>query len=137
MIHVFVGNKGAGKTKRMISYANDDARRAKGHIIYVSDNLEDIFQLNSNIRLVDLSNFTINSVDNLKSFIYGIISQDYDIDKIFIDNLSSILNDDSKSISKFMDFAGKLGLQQNIDFILGINNIKDEYSQYKAEYIAV
>lgn len=103
MIQVLAGEKGSGKTKRLITMANELVSDLKGHVVYVSTNMESIFDLNSSIRLIDVSQFPISSVDSFVGFIYGILSEDYDIECIVVDNLNNILKEDNVSLPRFLN----------------------------------
>jgi hypothetical protein len=137
MIQVLTGEKGSGKTKRMISLANDLASEAKGHVVYVSNNSEGMFELHSAIRLIDVSQFPISCVNSFIGFVCGILSEDYDIEIIFIDNLLSILSDDVDALHKFLLAAKKIAENYGIRFVLGVKGSKEKFPQFEAEYIAV
>lgn len=137
MIQVLTGEKGAGKTKKMISLANDQVKNSKGNIVYVSNNLESMFQLNSSIRLMDVSQFPISSLDSFVGFLYGIISSDYDVEAIFIDNLNVILKDDNESICQFFDHLKNMSENYGIRFITGVKGSSSVLPELDVEYIAI
>lgn len=137
MIQVLTGEKGAGKTKKMISLANDLVKNSKGNIVYVSNNLESMFQLNSSIRLMDVSQFPISSLNSFVGFLYGIISSDYDVEAIFIDNLNVILKDDNESICQFFDHLKNMSENYGIRFITGVKGSSSVLPELDVEYIAI
>lgn len=137
MIQVLTGEKGSGKTKKMISLANELVRSSKGNIVYVSNNLESMFQLNSKIRLMDVSQFPISNLDSFVGFLYGIVSSDYDVEVVFIDNLNVILNDNNQSIPKFVDYLKDISAKYGIRFITGVKGSTSTLPELEVEYIAV
>lgn len=137
MIQVLTGEKGAGKTKKMISLANDQVKNSKGNIVYVSNNLESMFQLNSSIRLMDVSQFPISSLNSFVGFLYGIISSDYDVEAIFIDNLNVILKDDNESICQFFEHLKNMSKNYGIRFITGVKGSSSILPELDVEYIAI
>lgn len=137
MIQVLVGDRGAGKTKKLISIANESAGKSNGHLVYISNNSESMFQLDSSVRLIDISSFPISSIDSLTGFIYGVLSQDYDIETIFIDNLSCILNDNHEDVAGFLKSAQIVSKNENVKFVFGIKCLKGEIENIEAEYLAV
>ncbi len=137
MIQVLTGEKGSGKTKKMISLANELVNSSKGNIVYVSNNLESMFQLNSKIRLMDVSQFPISNLDSFVGFLYGIISSDYDVETIFIDNLNVILNDNNQSIPQFVEYLKDLSVKYGIKFITGVKGSSNTLPELEVEYIAV
>jgi predicted ATP-dependent serine protease len=137
MIRVLAGEKGTGKTKKMLSLANELLTQSKGHIVYISNNSESMFELNSSIRLVDVSQFPISTIDSFIGFLYGVISEDYDIESIFIDNLSTILNEDGDGIQRFFDIAREVAHKYNITLYVSMRNNTIEMVENEVEYIAV
>lgn len=137
MVQVIAGDRGSGKTKRLLSIANETAEKTNGHIVWISINSEGIFELDSSIRHVNVSSFPISSVDSLVGFIYGMLSQDYDIESIFIDNLSVILNDDTDAVTDFLKSAKKISEKAEVNFVFGVKNMKCELENVEAEYLAV
>jgi predicted ATP-dependent serine protease len=137
MVQVITGEKGAGKTKKLISLANEMVSNSKGHIVYISNNSEHMFDLNSHIRLVDSSQFPISSIDSFIGFVFGIISEDYDIDTIFIDNVNNIFKDNFEQIEHFIKTIKFAEEKYGINFILGIRAPKDKEFNVEVEYLAV
>lgn len=137
MIQVLTGEKGSGKTKKMISLANELALESKGHIVYISDNLEGMFQLEQSIRLNDISQFPISCLDSFVGYLYGLISQDYDTECIFIDNLNTILKENNDAICKFFEFARDISSKFNVKFITGVKGNSCKMPELELEYIAV
>lgn len=137
MIQVLTGEKGSGKTKKMISLANELDLESKGHIVYISDNLEGMFQLNKNIRLNDVSQFPISSLDAFVGYLYGLISQDYDTECIFIDNLNKILKENNDAICQFFEYAREISSKFNVKFVTGVKGDSFKMPELEIEYIAV
>lgn len=137
MIQVLTGEKGSGKTKKMISLANELALESKGHLIYISNNLEGMFELNQSIRLNDVSQFPISSLDSFVGFLYGLISQDYDTECIFIDNLNMILQENNDAICEFFEYARDISSKFNVKFITGVKGASLKIPELELEYIAV
>lgn len=137
MIQVLTGEKGSGKTKKMVSLANDLVSQVSGHVVYISNNSEVMFELDSHVRLIDVSQFPITSDDMFAGFLYGVISQDYDIDTIFIDNLNTILNEKAESIENIFNAAKNISTQHNINLYFGLRNAAEKIGQPEIEYIAV
>lgn len=137
MIRVLAGEKGTGKTKKMLSIANEHSTQSKGHVIYISNNSESMFELNSPIRLVDVSQFPISTVDSFIGFLYGVISEDYDIEYLFIDNLSTILKEDGDGIQRFFDSAREISSKYSINMYISMRKNGIEVAENEIEYIAV
>ena len=105
MVKLIAGKKGSGKSKQMIQLANDEVKKSDGNIVYLDDNDRNIFDLDHNIRFIDISEYDIKSVDGFVGFISGMLSRDYDIDKIFIDGILKSVKTD---VSLLPDIFQKL-----------------------------
>lgn len=137
MIQVLTGEKGSGKTKRMIALANDITYQSKGHVIYISTNSESMFDLNSSIRLIDVSQFPISSVNSFIGFIYGILSEDYDVETILIDNLSTIISEEDEDSQRFFETLKQISDSYGIRFVLGMRTYENLKTKIEAECVAV
>ena len=80
MIDIIAGAKGKGKTKILIQQVNDDIKLTKGTIVYLDKNNKHSNQ----IRLIVVPEFNVTDTDMFLGFIAGIISQDHDLDKIYL-----------------------------------------------------
>jgi thymidine kinase len=136
MIQVIAGDKGSGKTKKMIALANECVTESKGHVIFLSNNSEAMYELNSSIRLINTSEFPISSIDSLVGFIYGIISEDFDVECAFIDNINCIGKEES-IILKFVEALRVISEKYKIKFVLGVKAEKRNLPDLEIEYIAV
>ncbi len=91
MIQILVGEKGEGKTKRLIDMSNEAGKLSDGHIVFIDDDNRHMYDLHYNIRFVDTTGFVIEDQRIFFGFICGILSQDGDIEKIYIDGLNNII----------------------------------------------
>ena len=122
MVQILAGEKGEGKTKRLIEMANEAIKASNGHVVYMDDDNRHIYDLHYDIRFVEVKEFPIVNYRELVGFIYGILSQDSDIEKIFIDGIYKIVakldNDDLiKLVAKLKEMSEKY----NVDFIISAN----------------
>ena len=87
MIQLIAGLQGAGKTKSLIDMANALVKTNDGHIVYVDADQSQIFRLDYAIRLVQTAEYPLETSSEFFGFVCGILSQDYDINTVFIDGL--------------------------------------------------
>lgn len=90
MVELIVGEKGKGKTKHLLDRAEADLKTVQGNIIFVDKDQKHIFGLHGNIRLIDMTDFDVNSTEAFMGFLNGIISQNYDIEEIILDSFLTI-----------------------------------------------
>ncbi|GMQ56131.1 hypothetical protein AN1V17_05230 [Vallitalea sediminicola] len=92
MIRLVAGDTGEGKTKDLIKMANDAIKAVKGHIVYLDGDSSHIYDLHHNIRYINVSEFPINDYKEFFGFMCGILSEDSDIEQIYVDGLLRMAN---------------------------------------------
>ncbi|MCI1726692.1 MAG: twitching motility protein PilT [Lachnospiraceae bacterium] len=126
MVHLIVGNKGKGKTKVLLDRVNEQIRSAKGDVVYIDQSMRHMYELNNRIRLVDVSRFPLTTGEQLIGFICGIISQNSDIEILYLDGLlklDDVRAEDVPDIIKKMD---KISSEFDIDMTLSISMDQSE-----------
>lgn len=86
MVELLVGEKGKGKTKVLLDKVNAAIKEANGSIVYLDKSTKHMFELNNRVRLIDVSSYPIKNADEFIGFICGIISQDHDLEQIYLDS---------------------------------------------------
>ena len=125
MIQVFCDQRGSGKTKAMINMANEEVKFKKGNIVYIDNDNGAMFQLNSEIRLINSSDFKIDSSESFYGFLCGILSKDYDIESVYIDGLFDIVTESVCNAAQFFCSLEDIGEKYNVNFYISINEEKD------------
>ena len=124
MIQVFCGKRGSGKTKALIGLANDKVSESKGHIVYIDDNKRPLLQLDKAIRFVDASDFDLNQGKSFYAFLCGMISEDYDIDTIFVDGLFSIVDLVNEDAAHLFSLLENISDKNSVDFYINVTEVE-------------
>lgn len=103
MISMIIGNKGSGKTKKLIDTINARVEESHGNVVCIEKGLKLTYDLNYRVRLVDSDRFSIASYDELFGFISGICAGNYDVTDIFVDGTLKIGGQDKGDLLKFLD----------------------------------
>lgn len=135
MVKVIYGIKGMGKTKTLIEKANNMAAECKGDVVFIDDSNELMYDLKHNIRFINVSEFPVKGNVAFLGFICGIISEDYDIEGIFIDGLTYITNQNIELMESFFSEIDKISQKFNIQFYFSINGEAARMPQYLKEYV--
>lgn len=121
MVSIIAGEKGKGKTKYLIDRANASIAQAKGSVVYLDKSSKHMYELNNRIRLINVSEFPILSSDGFVGFIAGLISQDHDIETIFLDSFLKLSMLEGADITATIDHLENLGAKYQIDFVLSVS----------------
>ena len=122
MVKFIAGQKGEGKTKRLIEMANDTLKVTEGHIVFIEAGRRHIHDLHYDIRFVETGDFPLAKYGEFVGFICGILSQNSDIREIFVDGLTRIVDTlDSEDLIKLIDALENLSQNHSVDFVIHIN----------------
>lgn len=137
MVQLIVGDRGKGKTKHLLDGANNAVTNAAGNIVYLDKNSKHMYELNNKIRLIDISQFPVKGYDQLEGFICGVISQDHDIQCIYIDSFSTLadIQDVKTDLKKALDQIEFISSSFNVDFVVSVSNDKSELDESLQEKI--
>jgi len=115
----------------MIDMANESVETTDGSIVFINKNHRLMHDLNYRMRVVCMEDYEgVTNCDEYIGFIFGIISSNHDIDKIFID---SILKHADFNISDLPGFLGRLARISEAygpDFVVSISADKEEIAGF-------
>lgn len=135
MVKLLIGHKGSGKTKQMVEMANQSLDAVNGSVVFINKNQRLMYDLKYRIRVVCMEDFEqITNVDEYIGFLYGIVSQDNDIEIIFID---SILKHADIKVENLEDFLARLDLiskTYGMDFVVSLSADREEMGSYLDKY---
>lgn len=120
MLTFVVGPSGSGKTRWLIEQANHDKKMGNGNIVFIDSDDSHIFSLDHGVRLINAADFGIKNADQLYGFFSGIISRDFDIEKIYVDGIYELL-DMNTLISDFSERFTSLCESNNVELLIGYN----------------
>ncbi|MBE7050181.1 MAG: ATP-binding protein [Ruminococcaceae bacterium] len=136
MVKLIIGKKGSGKTKALINDVHDAVNVENGNIIFICNGDRHVLDLNHSVRLIDVADFDTSDYRIFKSFINGVLSQNYDITSVFIDSLLKIVPDDNDNMVKFFDDLDAISNDRGITFTICISADKEELPGGIDKYIA-
>ena len=130
MLHLIIGEKGKGKTKVIHEMANKAVTEAKGSIVYLDRNSKHMYDLSNKIRLIDVSRYPIKNSDEFIGFICGIISQDHDLEQLYLDGFldcAKLSADNAEGALTQLNAIGEMfGIDINISFSAGADSLSEE-----------
>ena len=121
MVQIIAGNKGKGKTKHLLDMANNSIKKAEGSIVYLDKSSKHMYELNNRIRLINVNEFPIGNSQGFVGFISGIISQDHDIEIMFLDSFLKLACLEGEDISETIAALEKLSVKYSVNFVLSIS----------------
>lgn len=128
MVKLIVGNRGKGKTKKILEMVNEEIKNVQGNIVYLDKNSKHMYELNNKVRLVNVSEYGLDNSDEFIGFLKGVISQDHDLQQMYFDSFLKIAHVDENCIEDVIVKLDKVSENFNVDFILSVSMNKDQLS---------
>ena len=126
MVQLIVGNKGKGKTSKLLDKVNSEIKEISGNIVYLDKNTKHMYELNTKVRLIDVSQYMIENSNEFAGFVSGIISQDHDLQQMYFDNFLKIACLKDEDLVATIEKLEKLSKNFEVDFILSISLDEEE-----------
>ncbi len=121
MVNLIASKKGSGKTKTIIDLANSRLKDATGNIVFIDDDKKHMYQLKHDLRFISMDEYPIQSKDEFVGFICGVISNDYDIEDIYIDGLFKVMDIEMQGIPSLVERLEKISDRFNINFTMTLS----------------
>ena len=136
MVKILAGEKGEGKTKRMIDMANAAGKEAKGNIVFVDDDNSHMYDLHYSVRFVETPKFIMEDPQVFRCFVCGILSQNSDIETIYIDGLNHIMDRISDAdFTAFIQELDKTSKEAEMDMVMIISRKTDALPAEVQQYL--
>ena len=120
MVQIISGTNGMGKSSYLLDSANTAIKTAHGDIVYIDKSSNKMHDLSTRIRLIDMSQYSVKNYDNFIGFIYGMISQNYDLETIYLDNFLKLSRVTEDGLEKAFADVDHISKAYHIDFFLGV-----------------
>ena len=121
MVQLIVGNKGKGKTKFLLDKVNSEVKEVLGSVVYLDKSTKHMYELNNKVRLIDVPDFMVSGADEFVGFVSGIISQDHDLQQMYLDSFLKIASLEGQDITPVIERLEKLGEKFDVDFIVSVS----------------
>ena len=135
MIKVIYGAKGTGKTKMMIDAANETVKVAKGHMIFLTDSKRGMYDLEREVRFIDVSEYDVAGEAALCGFVKGVIAGNHDNEYVFIDGVVRIAGKPVQELAAFFYMLDKVSKDTNVTVTVSISATKEELPDFVTKYL--
>lgn len=137
MVQLIVGKKGKGKTKCLLDKVNTEVKNVLGNVVYLDKSTKHMYELNNKIRLIVVPEFMVSNTDEFLGFISGIISQDNDLQQMYLDSFLKIAylenSDITPAIKKLEEISEKFG----VDFTISVSLDEGELPEVVKSNVAI
>ena len=137
MVQFIVGQRGKGKTKQLIDKANTVVKEAKGNVDFLDRSAQHMYELNNKVRLINVNEFQLDSEDAFVGFVSGIISQDHDLEYLFLDSFLKLASLEGKPITDCIRKLDSLSDKYKVNFICSLSMSPDQVPEDLKDHIAL
>ena len=135
MIHVIMGLKGSGKTKKLIDSINTALAEASGDVVCIEYGKKLTYDVNYRVRLVDSEEYAISNSDMLKGFLSGLHAGNFDITNVYIDNLYKTIGTDRANGEEFVKWCAAFAETNNMNITITISDEVEKASEEVKKYL--
>ena len=137
MIQLIIGNKGGGKTKHLLDRVNSQIKTASGNIVYLDKSTKHMHELNNKVRLINMKDYPLKNSDEFIGFICGIISQDYDLEQIYLDSFLKIAHLEGEDITDALTQLSQISTQFKVDICISASVEEKDLPDFAKEQVII
>ena len=135
MIHVIMGLKGSGKTKKLLDSVHEAVANASGDVVCIEYGKKLTYDVNYRVRLVDSQEYAISNSDMLKGFLSGLHAGNFDITNVYIDNLYKTIGSDRANGEEFVAWCAEFAATNNMNITMTISDDPEQASEAIKQYL--
>lgn len=121
MVQIIAGKKGKGKTKHLLDMANQGVKEATGSIVYLDKSSKHMYELSNKIRLINVNEYPLSGSQGFIGFLCGIISQDHDIETMFLDSFLKLASLEGEDIADTITILETISDKYAVNFVLSVS----------------
>ena len=135
MIKIIAGNKGSGKTKRLIDMTNDVAKTAAGNVVFLDKDNSYMYEVDRAVRFVNVNDYHVASAEMFLGFLGGMLASNYDITTIFVDAFLKLVKIDMADAGWFFESLEAYGKKHDVTFVLSVSADPENLPAFCKDYV--
>ena len=136
MVRLIMGEKGTGKTKKLIEMINTTAQEDNGSVVCVEAKSTMTFDLHYHVRLISAYEYDLSNYEALRGFLFGLYAGNYDMSHVFVDNLCKIAgSNDLQAVETFLHWLDRFSEENGVKFTVTISADEDTATEGMKQYI--
>ncbi|MCH5333289.1 MAG: twitching motility protein PilT [Agathobacter sp.] len=127
MIEIICGETGKGKSKELLARVNAAVKTVSGNVVFLDKSQKHMYELSNKVRLINVVDYPLSNCDEFLGFICGIVSQDNDLEEMYLDSFLTIAGiKDDADILKSIEKLDIISEKYKVRFILSVSRDKDK-----------
>ena len=130
MVQLITGEKGEGKTKKMLDCVHEAMKTATGNLVYLDKSAQNIHELDNKVRLINVSEYPIQNTDQFLGFLCGICSQANDLEGMYLDGFLKIAKLEGQDISEALTQLNRISDQFKVKMVLSVSLSREQLPEF-------
>ena len=136
MVRLIMSGSGEGKTKQLIELMENAMEQEVGCMVCIEPKRNISFNLRHQTRLIDASEFGVDSFAVLRGFICGLYAGNYDISHVFIDNLCKVAKSkDDREVGAFLTWLDGFSSPLNLKITVTVSGDPESATDTMRKYM--
>ncbi len=116
MVKLIVGKKGTGKTKKLISLANDAVEASNGNVVVIEKGSKLTYDVTHKARLIDTEQYSVTGYEAFFGFLSGLCAGNYDVTDVLVDSTFKIGGQNIDEFAVFIEKINTLAAKTDTQF---------------------
>lgn len=121
MVSLIIGNKGSGKTKKLIALINEAVEKSDGTVVCIEKSPLLTYEVTHRARLIETERYGVEGTEAFYGMLSGILAQDHDITEVFVDATFKICGRDYDKFCEFIKRVADLSKLTETDFVFTVS----------------
>lgn len=134
MVSLIIGNKGSGKTKKLIGLINEAVSASNGTVVCIEKSPLLTYEVTHKARLIETERYGIEGCDAFYGMVCGVLAQDHDITEIFVDATFKIVGRDYDAFAELIKKIAKVSEETETDFVFTVSEDEDKLPKSLLDY---
>lgn len=134
MIQLIFGEKGSGKTKRILELANQAAEHAKGSVVFIDEDDRYMYDLSLSVRFINATEYALSGPKMFYGFLCGIAASDHDLECIVIDSFMHLVHHDLLSLREMFEQLEAFSEGHHIRLVLSLSCAPEQLPDFLKAY---
>ena len=121
MIKLIIGNKGSGKTKKLVDAVNATTEQSNGNVVCIEKGETLNFSITHKARLINTETYGITGFEAFYGMLCGVCAGNYDVTDVFVDATLRIVGRDYDHLADFFDRVSALSEETNTNYVFTVS----------------
>ena len=135
MIQLIFGEKGSGKTKKILEIANQAAEEAKGSVVCVDVDERYMYDLNLSVRFINATEYGVSGPKMFYGFLSGIAASDHDLEYLVVDSFLKIVQHDLQTLEELFHCLTAFSEAHHVRLVLALSCSEEQIPAFLRAYL--